>query len=382
MNSPLRQTISVDDIKAALLDRIEQVVTVYTPAADGSYRDGHLYYTLNPRRFDKSVGSFIVNMSGPMAGQWHDFAGDAHGDLIDLMGLQLGLSSRDAFAEARLFLGLSNESPEDKRKREARAKDMERRRKAEAEAQKAEAERKRLSAQALWLSAQEKIAGTPVAAYLAGRGIDLGVLGYQPRAIRFHPECFYRFKGTDPETGEVLDIATKLPAMVTAISRGSLHLATHRTYLARRADGSWDKADLPGAQKKVLGNYKGGSIRLSNGLGPKGGRGCPLSACPPGTRVYVTEGIESGLSVCRALPSARVLACVGLSNLGGMELPDNVAELVIVGDADESPDAREALQRGIAAQARRRVVRLWQSATPGVDANDELRRRLAMEGAE
>lgn len=375
----LRQTISVDDIKSALLDRIEEVVAVYAPAATGSYRDGHHYFTLNPGRYDRSVGSFVVNMTGPLAGQWHDFSGGSHGDLIDLMGLQLGLNAKEAFAEARRFLGLQHESPEDRRAREARAAQAEARRKRQEAEDKAKREKYRLSAQALWLSAQEKIAGTPVAAYLAGRGINLAALGYQPRAIRFHPECYYRFKGTDPDTGEVLDVQSKLPAMVTAISRGSVHVATHRTYLARRADGTWGKADLP-SSKKVLGDFKGGSIRLSNGLGPKGGRGCPMSACPPATRVYVTEGIESGLSVCMALPAARVLAGVSLSNLASVELPDNVAELVIVADADEHKDARKELQRAIDTHARRRAVRLWQSATPGADANDELQRRLRAEG--
>lgn len=375
----LRQTHTVDDIKAALLDRIEDVVGIYAPAAPGAYRDGHHYYTLNPGRYDRSVGSFLVNMTGPLAGQWHDFAGGQHGDLIDLMALQLGLNAKEAFAEARLFLGLSNESPEDRRKREARAVEAEKRRKQQEADDKARREKYRRSAQALWLASQEQIAGTPVAAYLAGRGIDLATLGYQPRAIRFHPECFYRFKGTDPDTGEVLDVQTKLPAMVTAISRGSLHVATHRTYLAQRPDGTWTKADLPSA-KKVLGDFKGGSIRLSNGMGPKGGRGCPLSACPPGTRVYMAEGIESSLSVCRVLPAARVLAGVSLSNLAAVEFPANVAELVIVADADEHKDAQKELQRAIAAHGRRLVVRLWQSATRGADVNVELQRRLAADG--
>ena len=31
---------------------------------------------------------------------------------------------------------------------------------------------------------------TPVAAYLASRGIDLGELGRVPRALRFHPACW------------------------------------------------------------------------------------------------------------------------------------------------------------------------------------------------
>ena len=375
-----RAVHSVDDIKAALLERIEDVVATYAPAAPGAYRDRELYFTLNPGRFDRSVGSFVINMSGPKAGQWHDFSGGTHGDLIDLMGLALGLSPRDAFAEARRYLGLDTESPEDRRKRAERAAAA-RARRAEDEAKaRAKAETYRKRAQALWLSGQERIAGTPVAHYLAGRGIDLAALGYQPRAIRFHPECYYRFKGTDPETGEILDISRKLPAMITAISQGAAHVATHRTYLARRADGNWGKANLPDA-KKVLGDYRGGSIRLSNGLGPKGGRGCPLSQCPPGTRVYVAEGIETALSICMALPTARVLAAVGLSNLASIELPDNVAELVIVADADESPAAQEQLQRAIAAHAKARTVRLWQSRTPGADLNDELQQRLRIEGA-
>ena len=46
--------------------------------------------------------------------------------------------------------------------------------------------------------------GTPAAMYLAGeRGIDLAALTRTPKALRFHPRCYY--KHIDTETGEVIE---------------------------------------------------------------------------------------------------------------------------------------------------------------------------------
>lgn len=385
----MRQAVSIEEIKDRLLAQLDTVLDRYAPPAPGSFRKGGRYFTLNPGRADRRVGSFCVTLSGPDAGRWIDFATHPRGgDVLDLIGLSLSLSPVDTIREARAFLGLDIESPELRRAREAAAVKARARREADALAERARVIKRRKAAQALWLSAQERIAGTPVDQYLRNRGIDLGRLGWQPRAIRYHPECLYfreeEVETVDMESGEIT-IQTrrlpplKLPAMVTAIVKGAEHVGTHRTYLGiDPATGHWAKARVPDA-KKVLGDMMGGSIRLGNGIGPRGGRGCPLSQCPAGTRVYVAEGIETALSALMVRPAVRMLAAVSLANMGEIELPDNVTEVVLMPDGDEGDQARAMFERAVARHAERgRLVRVLPPVA-GQDFNDRLQGALAAE---
>jgi hypothetical protein len=141
------------------------------------------------------------------------------------------------------------------------------------------------------------------------------------------------------------------------------------------------KADVSAA-KKVLGRALGGRIGLSSGDGPRGGKGAPLAQCPPGTRVYIAEGIETALSAVILKPEARVLACVSLANMGQIELPRNVAEVVLLSDNDTNPQALAQFQAAVDAHARAgRRVRVWRSDVPGEDLNDALQRAIRARGA-
>lgn len=374
---------SLGEIKDMLLAQIGAVVDRYAPPATGSYTDKGVYFTLNPGRADRSVGSFCIRVSGPKAGRWNDYATGQHGDLIDLIALSCNLSPPDAIREARAFLGLAQDTPELRQARDKAAAQAKARRQAEEAAQADRAERKRAAAQAIWLSAVPSIADTPVEAYLAGRAIDLRALGHQPRALRFAPACRYWHREDDPETGEVFELQRDLPAMVAAIcDHHGETIACHRTWLAPRPGGGWGKAVIhsprtghPLPVKKVLGDFKGGAIRLGNGIGPKGGKGAPLAQCPPGSRVYIAEGIETALSARVLRPDIRVLAAVSLANMGQIKLPDAVAEVVLITDSDSHPQAVAQLDRAIAAHtARGRKVRIWASGRPGEDLNDALMR--------
>lgn len=388
-----RQAVSIDTIKDRLLAQLDGVIDRYTHRSHDSYRDHQgREWRLNPGRPDRHVGSFHIATRGPKAGMWFDHATGEGGDVIDLIRLSLSLNLKGALAEARAFLGLATESPELRRAREQAAAAARARRQAAEQAEAARLLKRQKAAQALWLSAQERIAGTPVEAYLRGRGIDLSALGRQPRALRYHPACAFHGQETveeiDAETGEVRPVTRNLPpvplpAMLAAITdaRGA-HVATHRTYLGIAPDGVWRKV-RGAAAKKVLGSFAGAAIRLWSGAGPKGGKGPPLSHCPPGTRLYIAEGIETALSVVVLRPEARVLAAVSLSNMGGLALPANVAEVVLVADGDEGAEAQAALARAVAAHARAgRLVRLV-AAPPGQDLNDRLQAAQAqgMEGA-
>ena len=155
---------------------------------------------------------------------------------------------------------------------------------------------------------------------------------------------------------------------------------SHRTWLARRPDGLWDKAPVPKA-KKVLGDYAGASIHLWRGIGPRGGKGKPLADAPQGSHVFVAEGIEDALSAAIALPDARVISAISLSNFGGVVLPPAVTSVTLIADQDEGEAARKALDRAISAHQRQgRTVRVWRNGEGGKDLNDALRARLQKQG--
>lgn len=377
-----RHDYSLDQIKDMLLDRIDAVVHSYAPPAPGSYTDKGVYFTLNPGRPDKSVGSFCVHVSGPKAGRWRDYATGQHGDILDLIALQGNLSPAAAIREARAILGLQHDTPELRQQREQSAARAKAQREAAAREQSDRAERRRVVAEGLWLSGTP-IAGSPVEDYLRGRAIDLRQLGHAPRSLRFHAECLYMHREVDRQTGEIFELREARPAMVAAICNGAgAIIACHRTWLDRDAAGRWRKARIlsprtgePLPVKKVLGDFAGGAIRLGNGLGPRGGKGARLADCPPGSRIYIAEGIETALSARILLAGARVMAAVSLSNMGQVELPPNVDDVVLITDHDTHPEARAALSRAIRAHADHgRTVRTWASDRAGEDLNDALMR--------
>ena len=369
-----RQTYSLEEVKSLLMDRRHQVAQQYAPPAPESYAEKGAWFTLNPGRADRRVGSFVVWLEGPKMGRWCDFATGQHGDLIDLIALNLGCDLKTAVREARSFLGLQSDSPEDvARRKEAAARAA--RLAAEARAKDAEArEARRKRAVALWLGARERIAGTPVEFYLRDeRGLDLARLGRQPRALRFHPDCFYTH--VDQDTGEIVE--GRWPAMLAIASDAQgKPVACHRTWLDYR-DGRWQKAPVPKA-KKVLGDYAAAAIHLWSGIGPRGGKGRRLAEAEPGSHVYLSEGIEDALSCVMVLPEARVLAAISLSNLGQVWLPTTVTDVTLVADQDEGEGQRAALDRAVAAHAAAgRRVRLWQNGEGGKDLNDALRARIS-----
>jgi hypothetical protein len=386
----MRQQVTIAEIKDRLLEQFDAVISAYVPTPNGSYRNKGRLFTLNPGRADRSVGSFCVTLAGPKQGNWNDYATGAHGDVLDLIGLSLGLDPTNTIKEARAFLGLDTESPELKRARtEAAAKAKARRAEQERD-RAAQVEKMRGWARGTWFSAQETLTGTPVDHYLRGRGIDLARLPHMPGAIRYHPECRYYYEAelVDEDTGEIRKEKRwrPLPAMVTAIARGPELIDCHRTYLAFDDQrGIWAKAPVPDA-KKVFADYTGGSIRLCGELGPRGGHQ-KLAKAAEGARVIIAEGIENALSVImlralRGQPPAFVLAAGAIWNMAAIELPATVREVTLAADSDAGEQAQAALQKAVAFHASKgRAVRVWRSPIEGEDLNDALRRVLEEERA-
>ena len=86
-------------IGRAALDSVDRVLDHFLP--DGKCEAGE-YVALNPRRNDKSLGSFRINTQ---TGQWSDFAtGDKGGDLVSLVAYLIGGSQMDGAKSLANFL--------------------------------------------------------------------------------------------------------------------------------------------------------------------------------------------------------------------------------------------------------------------------------------
>lgn len=303
--------------------------------------------------------SLAVHLSGERAGVWADFASGETGDALDLVAaVRFAGNRRDAMDWARGWLGTSRRTEAPGQARRAASVPPDSTREAGPDA---EALARRRAALALFLSAAPSLAGTPVALYLAGRGIDLAQLGRQPRCLRFAPALPNRESGRN------------WPAMVAAITGDDgAHIATHRTWLARAASGSWGKAPLKDP-KMTLGTYAGGCIRLWRGASGK-----PLSDAPKGDVVAIGEGIETCLSVVVACPELRVLCAVSIANMIRVRLPAAIGEVIVLADNDrDGSAASRALARAVAHYAEGgRTVRIARSPA-GKDFNDLLRAGVA-----
>jgi hypothetical protein len=303
---------------------------------------------------DGSPGqSLALHLHGDKAGVWHDFATGETGDALDLVAAVLFRgNTRDAMGWARRWLGVgSGTAPPPAPRRAPEPVQA---------SPGADDAAKRRKALALFLSGQERIAGTPAGEYLAARGILLAELARQPRALRFHPECW---------CGE---IGRPLPALLAAITDGAgEHVGTHRTWLARDGDGMWGKAPLRDA-KKTLGRYAGGFIPLWRGASGK-----PLREAPIGETVAIAEGIETALSVALACPELRIIAAVALANMGSVILPAAVARVILCADNDDdNPKAAALLDRAAERfSAEGRDVRIARPPV-GKDFNDTLRAEM------
>lgn len=320
--------IDIEVTKGRANDRARELAAELLPNGreeSGYWRTGSIA--------DDAGQSLAVTLTGADKGMWCDHAAsgpEGGGNLIQLAALVLfGGDVGKALAWLNSRLGLDGLDPD----RLARERAIARARSADAEAVQAEErEQKRRNAQALFLKGQP-IGGTPVEAYLATRGILLGELGRVPKSLAWHPEV------TNREAGR------KLPCMLASIvDLNGRYLATHRTWIAPDGKGGWGKADLE-QPKMALGSFSGGFIPLW-----KGSCRASMGAIAAGTDVYVSEGIEDGLSAAMAKSELRVIAAVTLGNIGAIALPDQVGRLVVIGQRDTHPKTLDAMERAIGRQ--------------------------------
>lgn len=184
--------------------------------------------------------------------------------------------------------------------------------------------------------------GTPVEAYLSGRGIHGLRFGKMTATLRFHPAALHTPSGLH------------LPAMLAQIRgpKGEA-LGIHRTYLL--PDGS-GKAEVS-PSKMMLGPSSGGAVRFG----------------PDGRVIALAEGIETALSVSRA-SRLTVWATLSTSGLKGLILPLlPVAEVVIICADHDSAGITAAEATAARLEAEGRAVSVICPQRPGDDFNDVLR---------
>jgi len=177
--------------------------------------------------------------------------------------------------------------------------------------------------------------GSPVTAYLRGRGITVA----PPPTLRWSPSL------------RCLD-GSYAPGMVGRIDNvdGDL-IGVHRTWLCGRTDGRRERLD-----RAMLGPVSGGAVRMATAA----------------ELLLIGEGVETGLAATQAtgLPAWAALSIAGLVAL---KLPLVVRNVVILADHDRSGSgersARAAARRWIA-EGRR--VRIAMPSVPDRDFNDIL----------
>jgi putative DNA primase/helicase len=197
----------------------------------------------------------------------------------------------------------------------------------------------------MWQATKRVADGDPVDRYLAARGLPR----VRENSLRYAPRALYRDDGGD----------RTLPAMFALVRDAGGHGSTiHRTFLA--PDGR--KADV-GASRKFVSKFPdGGAVRLGGNLG---------------SILGVAEGIETALSVTR-LFKIPCWACLHTSGLKAFQWPQNVRELMIFGDHDDS-FAGQAAAYALAQKARAKGLGVTVELPPkiGTDWNDCLMERLS-----
>ncbi|KEZ00639.1 hypothetical protein AI27_05635 [Sphingomonas sp. BHC-A] len=358
----------VDEVRRRMNARAAEFAKRLLP---NGRKSGNFWETSNIR--DEKTGSYSlkVYLSGGKQGSWSDFGlargqAGASGDILSLyVDREWKGDFAKGFAEAKRLVGVEHMNDADFARSQAESDRL----RQEAEIAEAEArEVKRTSARRLW-NGSARIAGpdgrTPALDYLEGRAINLAQLGRAPGSLRFNPSVWC------VEVAERDGRAhAKIPAMIACVMGldGELR-GVHRTYLDVSAGkgGPVTKARLNDA-KLTLGPSLGGHIPLW-----KGEHRHPLRNIPPGTDVYMSEGIEDGLSIAMVRPSLRVIAGVSLGKMGAVELPSQMGALVIIGQNDMKPEPIEALERAIAEQQNKgRTVRTIYPPQQFKDFNDML----------
>jgi hypothetical protein len=286
---------SADEIAARLADQAGAVCDRL--AADGYLDGGREAGGRRWRCRSTDAGgqwgdSLSVELAGDRAGWWNHGAACTGGkSLISLVRYLVGGSEwAPAFAWCNRYLGLGDDGAGDLPPPQPRP----------APAPSDRDERNRAFAREIWQSTRPA-PGTLAETYWRARGIRAPV----PPSVRFHPGLRH----------PTLSRNELVPALVAGVQLVDGSFAgVWRIYLAGDGQGK-----APGIEAKLgLGPVRGGAVRLG----------------PPADKLILCEGLETGGSLLDLGWSASVWVCLSTSGLLGVELPGQVAEVVIAQDFD------------------------------------------------
>jgi hypothetical protein len=273
-----------------------------------------------------------VRLSGPeygkgAAGKWTDAATAEHGDLLDVIAKQSGLSHfPDIAAEALRFLGSPDActrhpsmppySPTHPNEHSESARRL--------------------------FAMSNPILGTVAQTYLRNRGItDLR----STESLRFHPKCFHRAETSAGTSAEIW------PAMIAAVTddRGTI-TGVHRTWLDPSGQG---KAPLQ-TPRRAIGDLLGHAVRFAS----------------THDIMAIGEGIETILSLRCALPNMPMAAALSASHLSAFLFPGSLRRIYVARDNDHAGDKAFAALAERAGEAGIEAL----SLVPALrDFNDDLR---------
>jgi hypothetical protein len=278
--------LEAGNIAMELALRVDGLVPQLFPAAR---RQGNYWHVGS--LMGEPGGSLYVHRYGPRAGKWSDAATGEHGDMIDLVRATQNMDLRAALDWADGWLGNAKVMLSPRRgfgpapgpRPDLHADEI-----------------ARLQAASEIWKASRPIAGTIAETYLRNRAIT----GPLPRSLRFHPSLTHRLSGY------------AWPALIGGIQDADGHLtAVQRIWIARDGSG---KADIDNC-KMTLGPMQGGAVRLA----------------PAGRTLGIAEGIETALSAINlfCLP---VWACLGVTRMSAVTLPDCVESVILFADQGEA----------------------------------------------
>lgn len=276
-------------------------------------------------------GSCVIALTGDRAGDWHEFDGGQGGGPLSALEEAEKLSGRDLFAYAADLVGWLPGAP-------ARV---------ETAPVAAKPERDPSREITFILEHTVPLTSSPVAAYLAGRGIA----GLDVHDLLAHPDLTH----WESKRG--------YPAMVGVVRNlAGEPVALHRTYLEVDADEPSKVIKAPVAKPRMmLGKVAGGAVRLAE--------------INPDAALGLCEGIESGLAVMTACASLPVWATLSTAGLELVQLPPEARRIVILADHDASGAgmrAAETAARRLRDEGRQVVIAL--PPDPDSDFNDVLLR--------
>ncbi len=273
------------------------------------------------------------------AGKWTDAATGQHGDLLDLIALNRGLTRfADILDEARAFLRLPRDTGEYEHGPHRAGPGSCHARRSLRSTDPSDAARR-------LFAMSQPIHGTLTEHYLRHRAITVlsGIA-----SLRFHPRCYYREHEHTPVEAR--------PAMIAAVTdlQGDL-TGVQRTWLDPSGSG---KANVT-TPRRAMGHLLGHAVRL----GPTIGSARDTMAAG--------EGIETMLSLRCILMALPMTAALSSAHLGALQLPPALRRLYIARDLDSAGHVAAAR---LADRARDAGIEALVLSSRCGDFNDDLRR--------